>query len=190
MLGAGLFGDAIGPFGDPTGAFGDPTGAFGNPTWDILGIRNQPKPTKPFFAQLGKGSKPPGTETFRGGGGGTPLSVRFSGTDRPWRGEGGYPPFPLRKNPLKIGPKTVFFGQKSPFSTKKFPFSETDCPWRGYPPFPLTFPANFSEKSRPWRPRGRGGGDPPNGKFPCLGFLNPSLSNLSLIGRSVSRNMD
>ena len=38
---------------------------------------------------LGKGSKTPGTETFRGGG-------------------GGYPLFPLRKNPIKIGPKTVF----------------------------------------------------------------------------------
>ena len=59
----------------------------------------------------------------------------------PWRGEGGYPPFPLRKNPWKIGLKTVFFGQKSPFSAKKIPFSETDRPWRGggYPPFPLTF---------------------------------------------------
>ena len=43
---------------------------------------------------LGKVSKTPGTETFRGGG--VPpfpltFSVRFSGTDRPWRG--GYPPF-------------------------------------------------------------------------------------------------
>ena len=32
---------------------------------------------------------------------------------------GEYPPFPFRKNPLKIGPKTVFFGQKTPFSAKK-----------------------------------------------------------------------
>ena len=35
-------------------------------------------------------------------------------------GGGEYPPFPLRKNPLKIGPKTVFFGQKTPFSAKIF----------------------------------------------------------------------
>ena len=80
------------------------------------------------------------------GGGGVPpfsvnfFSVRLSGTDRPWRGGGGYPSFPLRKNPFKIGPKTVFFGQKMPFSAGKNRFSATDRPLRGegeYPPFPL-----------------------------------------------------
>ena len=35
------------------------------------------------------------------------------------KGGGSTPPFPLRKNPLKIGPKTVFFGQKPPFSVNK-----------------------------------------------------------------------
>ena len=54
------------------------------------------------------------------GRGGNPLfrqlfSANFLAGRRPLRGRGGYPPFPLRKNLLKIGPKTVFFGQKTPF---------------------------------------------------------------------------
>ena len=32
-----------------------------------------------------------------------------------FRDGGGYPPFPLRKNLLKIGPKTVFLGNKRRF---------------------------------------------------------------------------
>ena len=53
-------------------------------------------------------------------------------------------------------------------------FLETDrLLWGGTPPFsvkkfPLTFRQNLVRG-------GPGGGDPPNGKFPCLGFLNPSL---------------
>jgi len=114
------------------------------------------------FTSLGEGSKTTGTETFRGGGG----------------GGGGYPPFPLRKNPWKIGLKTVFFGQKSPFSAKKFPFSETDRPWRGgVPPFSVNFfPLTFRKILVRGGPGGGGGGGyPPNGKFPCLGFLTPPL---------------
>ena len=45
-------------------------------------------------------------------GGVPPFSVNFFplGFREPTvRGGGGYPPFPLRKNPLKIGPKKVFF---------------------------------------------------------------------------------
>ena len=48
----------------------------------------------------------------------------------PLRGGGGYPPFPFRKNPLKIGPKTVFIAQKTPFSALSVNF------------FPLTFREN------------------------------------------------
>ena len=100
-----------------------------------------------LFLTLPKGrfQKPQSRKlSVKGGGGVPPLSVNFFplGFLEPTvrEGGGGYPPFPLRKNPLKIGPKTVFFGQKTPFSAKKFPFSETDRPWRGgYPPFPLTF---------------------------------------------------
>ena len=70
-------------------------------------------------------------------GGGTPLSVNFFllGFLEPavCEGEGEYPPFPFRKNPLKIGPKTVFYGQKTPFLAKKFPFYE------GVPPFSVNF---------------------------------------------------
>ena len=81
---------------------------------------------------LGKVSKTPVTEIVREGGGVPPLSVNFFplGFLEPTVREGGgeYPPFPLRKNPLKIGPKTVFFRQKTPFSAKKFPFLVTDRP--------------------------------------------------------------
>ena len=44
------------------------------------------------------------------------------------------------------------------------------------PIFRKLFSANFLGKSRPWWPRG-GGGVPPNGNFPWLGLLNPSLIN-------------
>ena len=76
---------------------------------------------------LGKVSKTPVTEIVREGGGGVPpLSVNFFplGFLEPTVREGGgeYPPFPLRKNPLKIGPKTVFFGKKHRFRRKKFIF--------------------------------------------------------------------
>ena len=42
----------------------------------------------------------------------------------------------------------VFFGQKPPFSAKKNPFSETDCPLRGggVPPFSVNFfPLTFQK---------------------------------------------
>ena len=77
---------------------------------------------------LGKVSKTPVTEIVREGGGVPPLSVNFFplGFLEPTVREGGgeYPPFPLRKNPLKIGPKTVFFGQKMPFSAKNLRFRQ------------------------------------------------------------------
>ena len=70
----------------------------------------------------------------------------------------------------------MFFGQKTPFSAKKFPFSETDRPWRGgVPPFSVNFfPLTFRQNLVRGGPGG--GGYPPNRKFPCLGFLNPSLT--------------
>ena len=72
---------------------------------------------------LREGFKNPVTENVRDGGGGTPLfrylfSVNFLASRFLWWG--GYPPFPLWKNLLKIGPKTVFFRQKTLFSAKKF----------------------------------------------------------------------
>ena len=53
-----------------------------------------------------------------------------------------YPPFPLRKNPSKIGPKTVFFRQKNAvFGEKNFRFWSR--PVRegggGVPPFSVNF---------------------------------------------------
>ena len=103
------------------------------------------------------------------------------------KGGGGYPPFPLKKNSLKIGPKTVFFGQKMlflaenllnfvryggggepPHSVNFFPlvFRKNFIRYGGgeYPPFPLTFFAKFS------RPLGGGGGTPLADKFRDSGF--------------------
>ena len=46
----------------------------------------------------------------------------------------------------------------------------------GVPPFSVNFfPLTFRKNLVRGGPGG-GGGYPPNGKFPCLGFLNPSLS--------------
>ena len=87
-----------------------------------------------LVASYGKGrfQKPQSRKLSVKGGGVPPLSVNFFplGFLEPAVREGGgeYPPFPLRKNPLKIGPKTVFFGQKTPFSAKKILFLVTDRP--------------------------------------------------------------
>ena len=66
--------------------------------------------------------------------GGTPLSVRFLGTERPLRGEGGYPPFPLT-----FWPKNSVFEWKIPkkhrLRQKFFDFRPLRG-GRGYPPFP------------------------------------------------------
>ena len=69
-------------------------------------------------------------------------------------GGGGDPPFPLRKNPLKIGPKTVFLGQKQCFWAKNAVFGENNSVFgngvseREEGGTPL-FSANCSGKSRP-----------------------------------------
>ena len=66
---------------------------------------------------------------------------------------------------------------EAPNWPKKFPFSETDRPWRGggVPPFSVNFfPLTFRKILVRGGPGG--GGYPPNGKFPCLGFLTPSLT--------------
>ena len=71
----------------------------------------------PALTELGKGSKTPGTETFRGGegGGGYPL-FPLTFREPTVRGGGrGVPPFPLRKHTLKIGTKTVFLGKNRRF---------------------------------------------------------------------------
>ena len=68
-------------------------------------------------------------------GGDTPLSVNFLGTDRPLRGGRGVPPLSVKKNPFKIGPKTLFFGQKSLFPEILFSFLATE--------FPLIFRENL-----------------------------------------------
>ena len=52
-------------------------------------------------------------------------------------GEGGTPPLPWLKNLLKIGPKTVFFRQKTPFLAKKFQAACRDG--GGVPPFAVIF---------------------------------------------------
>ena len=113
-------------------------------------------------------------------GGGTPLcrdffSVTFLAGRLPWWGGGGYPPLPWLKNLLKIGPKTVFFRQKTPFLAKiSKPLAVMGG--EGVPPFAVIFfPLIF------WlaacRDGGRGGGGyPHHSKKPWLGFLNPSLS--------------
>ena len=105
------------------------------------------------------------------GGGVPPLSVNFFplGFLEPTVREGGgeYPPFPLRKNPLKIGPKTVFFGQKTPFSAKKnfvFGHGPSVKGGGGYPPFPLTFRENVV------RDGPGGGGTPLTDNFRDWGF--------------------
>ena len=86
---------------------------------------------------------------MKGGGGYHPFPLTFWATDHPLRGGGSTPPFPLRKNPPKIRPNTMFFGQKTPFLATKFLFSATDCPLRGGEyPLPLSinfFPLTFRE---------------------------------------------
>ena len=65
--------------------------------------------------------------------------IPFSATDFPLRGGGEYPP-------LKIGPKKVFFGQKTPFLAKKNSVfgNGLSVKWDGSTPFPI----NFLGKSR------------------------------------------
>ena len=90
---------------------------------------------------------------------------------------GGYPPLPWLKNLLKIGPKTVFFRQKTPFLAKKFQAACRDGGGGGTPLCSDFFPVNFLAGRLPWcRDGGRGGGGyPHHGKKPWLAFLNPSL---------------
>ena len=86
-------------------------------------------------------------------------------------GGGGVPPFPLRKNPLKIGPKTVFLGKNRRFRRKNFRFRKRTVRGGrgGVPPFSVNFfSANFSENSRPWRLRG---GGPPQRKVSVPGVF-------------------
>ena len=126
---------------------------------------------------LREGFKKPRHGNFPWRGGGVPpFSVNFFplGFREPTvrGGGGGYPPFPLRKNPLKIGPKTVFLGEKTPFSAKKFPFSEADRPWRGggVPPFSVNFfPLTFRKILVRGGPGG-GRGTPPTESFRAWGF--------------------
>ena len=131
-----------------------------------------------------------GTFPWRGGGG-PPFSVNFFplGFREPTvRGGGGYPPFPLRKNPWKIGLKTVFFGQKSPFSAKKFPFSETDRPWRGggVPPFSVNFfPLTFRKILVRGGPGG--GGTPPTESFRAWGFWHLPLRTVHFTNWTTSQ---
>ena len=74
------------------------------------------------FPLRGVGGYPPFPLTFR------QRTVREGGR--------GYPLFPLRKNPSKIGLKTVFFGQNMPFSVTNFRFQQrTVKGGGGYPPF-------------------------------------------------------
>ena len=81
---------------------------------------------------------------------------------------------PWLKNLLKIGPKTVFFRQKTPFLAKKIQAACRDG-GEGVPPFAVIFfPLIFWPAA--CRDGGRGGGGyPHHGKKPWLGFLNPSL---------------
>ena len=86
------------------------------------------KTTSFTFLALGKRS-PPCRDFF---------PVNFLAGRLPWWGGGGYPPLPWLKNLLKIGPKTVFFRQKTPFLAKKFQAACRDG-GRGYPPLPWFF---------------------------------------------------
>ena len=112
------------------------------------------------------------------GGGVPPLAVIFFPLTF-WpvacRDGGGYPPLPWLKNLLKIGPKTVFFRQKTPFSAKKIQAACRDG-GGGTPLCRDFFSVNFLAGRLPWWGEGRGGGNPHHGKKPWLGFLNPSLN--------------
>ena len=114
------------------------------------------------------------------------FSVNFLVNWFPWWEGGGYPPFPLRKNLLKICPKTVFLGKKRRFRRKN---SKPLSVMGGVPPFsviffPLTFwPAAF--------PDGGEGEVPPSRTFFVTGVFEPFpyLSSLSLPLSSFSSSM-
>ena len=144
--------------------------------------------------KLGEGSKTPITAFCRDGGGGTPLcrdffSVTFLAGRLPWWGGGGYPPLPWLKNLLKIGPKTVFFRQKTPFLAKKFQAACRDGGGGGTPLCRDFFPVNFLAGRLPWWGEGRGG-VPPSRQKAVIGVFEPfpkqALSyNLSNIQHTV-----
>ena len=68
------------------------------------------------------------------------------------KGGGGYPSFPIRKIHLKLAQKQCFWAKNAVFGGKKSVFGNESSVkgGGGVPPFSV----NFSEKSRPWRPRG------------------------------------
>ena len=104
--------------------------------------------------------------TVRGGGeGGTPLSVK--------------------KKSIKNWPKNgVFWAKNAVFGEKISVFGNgPSVEGGGVPPFSVNFfPLTFRKNLVRGGPGG-GGGDPPNGKFPCLWFLNPSLNRARVIHR-------
>ena len=70
----------------------------------------------------------------------------------------------------------VFLGKNRRFRRKNFRFRKLIVRGGGGggPPFSVNFfPLTFRQNLVRGGPGG--GGYPPNGKFPCLGFLNPSL---------------
>ena len=122
---------------------------------------------------LRRGFKNPNHGFLPWWGGGTPLCcdffpVTFLAGRLPWWGGGGYPPLPWLKNLLKIGPKTVFFRQKTPFLAKKFQAACRDGGGGGTPLCRDFFPVNFLAGRLPWW--GEGGGTPITAKSRDWGF--------------------
>ena len=75
--------------------------------------------------------------------------------------------------------KRCFLGKKRRFRRKNFRFPKrTVRGGGGVPPFSVNFfPLTFRKILVRGGP---GGGYPPNGKFPCLGFLTPSLNRFAI----------
>ena len=91
--------------------------------------------------------------------------------------KGGTPP-PSTDNPFRkteiFSPKTAVFAQKTPFLGQfLMDFFLTE---RGGTPLPPSTDGRFPKTQRK-KVNGKGGYPPPfHGKFPCRGFLNPSLT--------------
>ena len=118
-------------------------------------------------------------------GGGTPpcrdfFSVNFLAGRVPWWGGEGYPSLPWLKNLLKIGPKTVFFRQKTPFLAKKFQAACRDGGGRGTPLCRDFFSVNFLAGRLPWWGEGAGG-VPPSRHKAVIGVFERFPNNTQLL---------